>query len=255
MTGQTRRELLRGLGGGAGLLLALSLPQCRRAAALAGPEAPSGTFAPNAWIRITEDNRIIFILDRIEMGQGVMTGHAQMVAQELLVDPSVLEIEFAPVDRSYDNPELGYQITGASTSTHSSWGPLRIAAAVAREALIGSAAAALYVPAAELTLSDRTIRHAASGRTLTYGECAHDAPRWIDEDAAPLPPQRRKLMGRSVPRLDLPAKVRGEAQYGIDARQPDMLTAVLLRAPVAGAHRLSLDTKAARRAPGVFDIV
>lgn len=254
MSGQTRRELLRGMGGGAGLLIALSLPGCRRAETLAGAAAP-GTFAPNAWIRVTSDNRIIFVLDRIEMGQGVMTGHAQMVAEELLVDPQDLEIEFAPVDRSYDNPELGYQITGASTSTHSSWGPLRTAAAAAREALLGAAAAALVVPVSELEMAARKIRHARSGRSVTYGACASDAPRWIPKDPKPLPPERRKLMGRSLPRLDLPAKVRGEAVYGIDARQPDMLTAVLLRAPAAGAHRLSLDTKAARAAPGVVDIV
>jgi isoquinoline 1-oxidoreductase beta subunit len=250
MTSPSRRGILRGIGG---LLVATSLPGCTtRSPALPPPE---GVFIPNAWISVTPDSTITFILDRIEMGQGVMTSHAQLVAEELVVDPGALKIEFARADRRYENADLGYQITGASTSTHSSWGPLRTAAAAAREALAASAAAQLGVSRETLVLSGGQIQHPPTGRSLSYGDCAADAQRFLSDDAAPLPISQHRVVGTSYPRLDLPAKVRGEARFGIDSRQPGMLTAVVLRAPVVRSRLESLDADAALASPGVVDVV
>src|SRR5439155_8052376 len=101
----------------------------------------TGEFQPNAWIRILPDNTIVFTLDRVEMGQGTMTSHAALVAEELEVDPRVLKIEHAEASRSYDNPDkqIRIQITGGSTSTRASWQPLREAGAVARVMLVAAA--------------------------------------------------------------------------------------------------------------------
>ena len=94
----------------------------------------TGELRPNAWIRILADNTVIFTLDRVEMGQGTTTSHAALVCEELEIDPRKLKIEAAEADRSYDNPadQLRIQITGGSTSTRTSWQPLREAGATAR---------------------------------------------------------------------------------------------------------------------------
>src|SRR5262245_27732147 len=104
------------------LVITLRLPSRTRA-------ATSTEWKPNAWLKITSDNRIIFILDRVEIDQNVMTSHSMMIAEELEIDPRRLEIEFAPADRAYDNPEIGFQITGDSTSVKGSWQALRQAGA------------------------------------------------------------------------------------------------------------------------------
>src|SRR5207237_6597540 len=105
-------------------------------------------WAPDAWLRITPDNRVILVLDRVEMGQGTMTSHAMLLAEELEVDPARIEIEFAPPNRDYANPDLGFQMTGGSTSVKTSFEPLRQAGAKAREMLRAAAAAAWKVPLA-----------------------------------------------------------------------------------------------------------
>jgi isoquinoline 1-oxidoreductase beta subunit len=252
----TRRTVLGALVSGTGFLVATTLPGCNTDStvpALSDPE--TGTFLPNAWIRITPEDEVTFILDRIEMGQGVMTSHAQIVAEELMMKPDALKIKFARVDRRYENADLGYQITGASTSTHSSWHPLRAAASSTREALAEAAAASMGVPRAELILRDGTISHPGTGKQLRYGDCAADAHRFWTGESKPLKEADYTVIGTSFPRLDLPAKVRGEAKFGLDSRQPGMLCAVLVRAPVVRARRTMLDIDEALLSPGVIDVV
>ena len=258
MSAPSRRDFLRlGVTAGGALLLEIALPGCggppRAVAAANGGVA----FVPNAWLRIEPDDRIIFVLDRVEMGQGTMTGQAQLVAEELAIDPSRLVVELAPANRAYDNPDagLGFQATGGSTSTRASFIPLRTAAATAREALRQAAARKWGVALATCTAENGAIVHAASGRRARYGELAADAAR-EDVDAPALKPAKDfRVIGKAVPRLDIRAKVDGSAVYGIDVKVPGLAVAVVLRAPVLGAKLLGFDAAEAKAQPGVVDVI
>lgn len=217
----------------------------------------TGEFQPNAWIRILPDDTVIFTLDRVEMGQGTMTSHAALVCEELEVDPKRLRIEAAHASRDFDNPDkqLRIQITGGSTSTQSSWTPLREAGAVAREMLRKGAAATWRVPVRECVAAAGAIQHAPTGRKLRYGElvraaAAQDVPKVRLKE-----PAQWKLIGTSVDRLDTRPKVDGSGIYGIDVRLPGMLTAVIVRPPVRGARLKSLDASRTRARRGVVDVV
>lgn len=237
----SRRGFLRlsGAAGGA-LAIGVHLPGC---ALLPGPSELSRTFAatgelaPNAWLRIGADDRIVFLLDRVEMGQGTMTSHATLLAEELEVDPRRIEVQHAPADRAYDNPdpELGFQITGGSSSVRTSWHPLRQAGAASRELLRHAAAATWAVALAECRAEDGAVVHAPSGRRLRYGELvAKAATLPIPEDVPLKPPAQFRWIGKSVDRLDGPQKVDGSAVFGIDVVRPGMVQAVVVRPPVRG---------------------
>ncbi|MDB4953786.1 MAG: aldehyde oxidase and xanthine dehydrogenase molybdopterin binding protein [Myxococcales bacterium] len=216
----------------------------------------TGEFQPNAWIRILPDNTIIFTLDRVEMGQGTTTSHAQLVAEELEVAPETLEIEYAEARRAYDNPDkqINIQITGGSTSTAASWQPLREAGAVAREMLRAGAAARWSVPIRECVAKTGRITHARTQRSATYGELVGDAAKQDVPVVRLKDPKHFTLIGKSIDRLDVRPKVDGSGRYGIDIQLPGMVTAVLVRPPVRGASLVSLDIKAALAKRGVVDV-
>ncbi len=249
---RTRRQLLRDVAAaGAGLVIAVHLPGC-----ISGPRVNSaGDFVPNAWLRITPESRVVFILDRVEMGQGVMTSHSAIIAEELGLEPSDLEVEFAEADRKYDNPEFGFQLTGGSTSVHSSWEPLRQAGAAAREALISAAAEIWGVAEDTCTLGRGEVLHRETGRKLSFGRCAGDAARHL-EGGTPVPPERFRVIGQPIPRLDAAAKSTGKAGFGIDVRIPGMLTAVVIRGPVTLSKTLrSFDGAEAEKMNGVSKVL
>jgi isoquinoline 1-oxidoreductase subunit beta len=252
-----RRTFLHATGAG---VLALGVKLGCALAPTGGPivrqHRRTGEFQPNAWIRVLASGTIVFTLDRVEMGQGTLTSHAMLVAEELEVDPRELRIEHARASRAYDNPDrlIRVQITGGSTSTRSSWTPLREAGAVAREMLRAGAAARWGVPIAECVAKDGAIHH-TSGRSASYGElvaiaAAQDVPK-----VALKPPSRWRWIGRSLDRLDARAKVDGTGVYGIDVKLPGMVTAVLLRPPVPGAKLTGFDASAARGRRGFVDAV
>lgn len=258
MSTSTRRDFLRvaGLATG-GLAIAFVLPGCH------GPDPATslraykkGEFVPNAWLKITPDDRVTFYLDRVEMGQGTMTSHVTLLAEELEIAPSRVHVEHAIASRSYDNPDkdLGFQITGGSTSTRSSWRPLRVAGATAREMLKGAAAASWGVPIAEVIAEDGAVVHRASGRRSTYGQlCLAAAQQPVPEPMLKAPADF-KWIGKSVGRVDARMKVDGSGIYGIDVTMPGLLTAVVLRAPVYGAKLSSFNAAEAKRRPGVVDV-
>jgi len=259
VTATTRRDFMRfGAGAGGAFILEIVLPGC--AGALRTPVQPTarpGDFVPNAWLRITPDDRIVFTLDRVEMGQGTMTSHAQLVAEELMINPARLVIELADSNRAYDNPDpgMGMQITGGSTSVKASFVPLREAAATAREMLRAAAARRWGVLATTCSAEDGAIVHAASGRRARYGELATSAStETVPLHATLTAPSDFKWIGTSVPRLDVHAKVDGSAVYGIDLTLPGLLNAVVLRRPTLGAKLLGFDAKAALSQPGVVDV-
>lgn len=256
----TRRGFLRASAAvGGGLIVAFELPGCARHSIkrreMAEHAEKTGELMASAWITITRDSRIIYTLDRVEMGQGTMTSHAMMVAEELEVEPGAIEIALAPADRAYDNTTLGFQVTGGSTSVVSSWEPLRKAAAATREMLRQAAAITWAVPLVECEARGGEIVHTPSSRRARYGELTEIAAFLEVPDVDPKPRDRFRVLGTPVGRVDARAKVDGTANYGIDVVVPGMLTAVLVRPPVPGATVRSLRADAARAQKGVRHVL
>lgn len=242
----TRRAFLRGVGLAAGgLAIAVHLPSCARV-----QRGAPGDFAPNAFLRVTPDDRVIFTLARVEMGQGVTTSETMLVAEELNLDPKEIEVEHAPNHEDYKNPEYLIQSTGGSNSTKTSYIPLRKAGAMVREALIGAAAANWAVARSEVTLEGKELRHLATKRTIKIGALAERAGDFLDEDAEPKPRAEWRIIGKSQPRLDAQAKVDGTAIFGADPEPPGTETAVLVHGPF-GSELESFDAAAALKMPGI----
>ncbi|CAG0960993.1 xanthine dehydrogenase YagR molybdenum-binding subunit [Burkholderiales bacterium] len=244
----TRRDFLKAsMALGGGLLLGFCLPgQARAAAAL----------APNAWLRIGSDGQVTILVDKSEMGQGVMTALPMIVAEELDADWSKLKAEFAPAAPEYKHPWFGVQGTGGSTSVRSGWEALRKTGAAAREMLVAAAAKKWKVDAATCSTDNGFVLHTKSRRKASYGELA-SAAATLPVPANPKlkDPKAFKLIGKSKPRLDTPAKVRGQAQFGIDVRLPGMLVAVAARSPVIGGKLKSFDGEKVKGIPGVRYVV
>ena len=249
-----RQFLVSGAVAGMGLVIGLRLD---RAAAQGGTAAP-GVLAPNAFVRIAPDNTVTIIAKHIELGQGAHTGLATLLAEELDADWSQIRIEAAPTDVArYNNLAWGpMQGTGGSTSIANSWEQLRRAGATARAMLIAAAAQQWKVPAGEITVDRGVVAHPTTGRRATFGELASAAARQTPPAQVALKdPKDFKLIGRHAPRVDSRAKTTGSAEYTYDVRLPDMLTAVIARPPRFGATVTSFDASAARRVPGVTDVV
>ncbi len=246
MTSTNRREFLQS---GAALSLGFALPlQGARAQA-------SNTFAPNAWLRITPDNRITVICGSAEMGQGVLTAIPMLVAEELDADWRLVGVEQAPVDQAYNNPMFGMQATGGSTTVRAHWLPVRQAGAAAREMLVAAAAAQWKVePASLRTEAGHVI--GPGGKKLAYGALvAAAAQQPVPAKPALKASKDFKILGKPTRRLDTPAKVNGTAKFGIDAQVEGMLVAVMARAPIAGAKPRSMDEAKARAIKGVQQLI
>ncbi len=251
MTMLSRRALLKvGLAVGGGLLVEVSLPQAH---AQGVPAAPV-TFEPNAFLRITSDDVVTFVLLAVEMGQGVSTSNAQLIAEELGIDPAKMVVEFAPADRRYVNPILGLQATGGSTTTPASWEPYRMAGATAREMLLEAAARSWGVPKSECVAEDGAILHKPTKRSGRFGQFVDAAARLSVPDVT-LKTRDFRVVGKPVPRLDAAAKVDGSAVFGIDVKVPEARSAVVVRCPVPGGQVKSFDAAAAKAMPGVEDVV
>jgi CO/xanthine dehydrogenase Mo-binding subunit len=253
----SRRGFLKvaSVAGGALLLgFELGCSRMRDRLAMVDRAARDGDFVHDAWLRITAAGDVIFTLDRVEMGQGTMTSHAMLVAEELEVDPRSIRIELARADRRFDNPKLGLQVTGGSSSVYTSWDPLRRAAASAREMLRAAAAAGWRVPLGECQAEAGAIVHRPSGRRRGYGELASTAALMPIPDPELKPPAAWQIIGRPIGRLDAPAKVDGTAAFGIDVSLPGLLSAVVVRCPVPGGTLRALGDGAARAVPGVLGV-
>lgn len=253
----SRRTLLTG-GLATGFLLAFRLPL---RAAVNEPEQPKdvidGKFAPNAFIRIDETGRTVLMMPQVEMGQGVYTSIAMILAEELDADWAKISVLHAPPnDKFYANPAFGLQATGGSTSIRAWWMPLRKAGATARAMLVQAAASQWGVDVASCTASKGEITHAASGRNLGYGELAFAAQSQTPpKDVTVKDPKDFVLIGQPLKRLDTPDKVNGKAVYGIDAILPDMKIAAIANCPVFGGKVGKVDDSAAMKVAGVRKVV
>lgn len=263
-----RQFLVLGIGTG----LTLGLLGCGRGDSGSGPQtAPQAgpgkagsapvdavPFAPNAFVRITPDNRVVVISKHLEMGQGTYTGLATLVAEELDAAWSQVEVEAAPADAErYNNLFWGkLQGTGGSTAIANSFEQLRNAGAAARHMLVAAAGHRWQVPAGDIKVRDGVLRHAASGRQATFGELAEAAAREpVPETVFLKDPEQFRLIGTRVPRKDSPSKVDGTAVFTLDVRLPGMLTALIAYPPRFGARLQGFDAAPAQQVPGVVEVV
>lgn len=246
----SRREFL-----GAGAAMAGTLTLGIQLGATAQTE-PGGPLVPNAFLRIDRDDSVTIVVARAEMGQGVYTALPMMIAEELDADWSKVRVEAAPVAREYDHPNFGLQVTGGSLSVSSSWEPLRNAGATARAMLLTAAAQIWNVHARECRTEAGQVIHASSLKRLSYGQLVERASLLSPPQEVVLKqPRDFRIIGKQVPRLDLPAKANGTAMFGIDVQVPGMLVAVIARPPVFGATVKSVNSTAALAIKGVRRVV
>jgi isoquinoline 1-oxidoreductase beta subunit len=238
------------MGGAAGLTFgfAVGLPK--------GADAQPAPGRLNAYVSIAPDGTITIQQPVAEMGQGISTGLPLIVAEELDADWSKVKVVQSPIDPAYHHPIFKAQYVVASISTLGYWTPLRMAGAQARRILVDAAASKWGVPAAECTTEPSTVVHAASGRKMSYGEIASfatppAAPPALDATKDLKKPGDYRLLGKGVPRVDVPAKATGAAKYGIDARVPGMAYATFVRPPVRGSGPVGANTHEIRRLPGI----
>ena len=246
-----------------------------------------GEVALNGWIKITGDGGVLLAMSQSEMGQGVHTALAMLVAEELDLPLQRVRLIPAGHDRIYGNVamfvsalpvhpsaarresamvrggqwvvakvarELGIAVTGGSSSVVDAWGVLRLAAATARAQLLGAASLAWKQPAGELTVKDGVVSH-PSGASAHYGELAKTAAATPPGTVQLKPASEWKLIGRAAPRIDVPAKCDGTARFGMDVRPPGLLFAAIRHCPMLGGSAGAVDVAPALALPGVERVV
>src|SRR4051812_35063491 len=254
-----RRDFLKT--SAAGLSFAFTLAADPRA--LIGEVAAADTtFAPSAWLTIGTDGTITIVSPAAEMGQGSFTTLPLIIAEELDADWSKVKPVLPPVwdDKQYGNPAYGGTFqTSASASVNGYFKALRIAGAQARRVLLDAVAAKWNVPVGELSTEPSVVVHKASNRRMSYGEIAAFAkapgelPKIEDKDLKATASFR--LIGKDVPRVELPTKVTGAAKYAMDVQVPGMVYAAVLQSPYFGGAPQTVDDAAARKVPGITDVV
>ena len=254
----SRRTFLKGAGAAAALALTIGFEWVGTSRRAVAAETANGTFAPNAFLRVGADDTVTVIAKHVEMGQGAYTGIATIVAEELDADWSHVRVESAPADaKRYANLAFGtMQGTGGSSAMANSWMQLREAGAKARVMLVTAAAQQWKVPESELRTERSVVYHDASGKRATYGSLASAAAALPVPDKVTLKdPKNFRLIGSQAPRVDVPPKTDGTAQFTLDVTFPGMLVAVMQRPPLFGATVRSFDASAAKAVPGVVDVV
>ena len=255
MSGIGRRGFLKtGAAGAAGLVIGFYLPG--RFDALAASPADAAPATLNAWMFISPDDTVKIMIDKSEMGQGILTALCMMAAEELDCDWKKIKTEFAPAAKEYFNPAFGMQGTGGSSSVRSSWDPMRKAGAAARDMLLQAAAQQWGVDKSACRTENGAIYHDASKRKLTYGNVAAAAAMLpVPQNVPTKDPKQYRIVGKPTKRLDTPDKVNGVAEFGIDVRKTGMVYAVVARCPVFGGKVASFDATKTKAVPGVKNVV
>src|ERR1700681_3005603 len=221
--GVSRRALLTG-GLAGGFLLAFHLPVRAVNEPVQPLDVTDGKFAPNAFIRIDVAGHTTLVMPQVEMGQGVYTSIAMILAEELDADLKQVTLQHAPPnDKLYGNPTFGLQVTGNSNSIRAFWKPLRNAGAGARAMLVQAAAQQWQVDPATCSTANGEVTHKESGRKLSYGALALAASSQTPpREVALKDPKDFVLIGKPLKRLDTPDQVNGKALYCSDAMLPWM---------------------------------
>ncbi|WP_315715684.1 MULTISPECIES: xanthine dehydrogenase family protein molybdopterin-binding subunit [unclassified Bradyrhizobium] len=238
---------------GGGLALGLDIP-------FGGPQvvrAADGSPEVNAWVVVRPDDTVVIRIARSEMGQGSLTGLAQLVAEELACDWSKVTTEYPTPGQNVARKRVwGDFSTGGSRGIRSSQDYVRKGGAAARMMLIQAAADEWKVPAAECTAANSVITHKASGRTTTYGKVAEAAAKLTPPaDVKLKDPKDWTLIGKGVRRLDTADKVTGAMIYGADMKLPNMLNAAIKDCPVTGGKLKSYDEAKIAGMKGVKKVV
>ena len=285
-----RTLLLSGLGAAAALVVGWGvLPPRSRLGQADSLPVVAGEVGLNGWISIGNDGAVILAMNRSEMGQGVHTALAMLVAEELDVSLAKVRLVQAGPDKLYGNVamfvgslpfhpsdteagretrsvragqwivsklarELGISATGGSSSVADAWDVLRLAAATARAQLLGAASLAWKLPLAELSVKNGVVSH-ASGPQGHYGLFAKAAAATPPGDVSLKAAQDWTLIGTAAPRIDIAAKIDGSAQFGIDVRLPGQLYAVVRHCPMLGGSPGAVNVDAAMKLPGVERVV
>jgi isoquinoline 1-oxidoreductase beta subunit len=280
-----RRFLLGGLGVSGALIVGWGFLPPRQRLNLAHPlPAQNGEVALNGWLRIAPDGRVVLAMPRSEMGQGVHTALAMLVAEELDVPLSLITLEQAPRDKIFASiavlaegfpfhpddqgmlkrsavwlasktaREFGINMTGGSTSMKDAWGPMREAGAAARAMLVDAAAARWQVPAGECRTADGYVSH-ANGQRAGYGELAALAAGKTPSLIRLKQPHEFRVIGSPKRRTDTPAKVNGSAVFGLDVRLPGMLYAAVKMSPTIGGKVVGVVAEPVLAMPGVLRVV
>ena len=282
-----RTFLLTGAGIGGTLVVgwAVTPPKQKLLAESSSLPLERGDVALNGWLTISPEGLVTVAVPRSEMGQGVYTALPMLVAEELGCDWSSVRAVQAPVDKIYGNSEmlidglpfhpedhgkaregvewivrkvgrnLGLMITGGSSSVKDAWGPMRLAGASAREMLVAAAATRFKVAAGECVVERGWVRH-GSGLRASFGELAAAAARLTPSQTPRLKDASAfTIIGKSLPRTDVPAKTTGGARFGVDVRLPDMLYAAIRMAPAPGDSWSKFAMNGADAMPGVKAVV
>ncbi|MFY7865181.1 molybdopterin cofactor-binding domain-containing protein [Roseateles sp.] len=273
---------------GGGVLLGVSLTRPPTAQSRLGDKtifpAQGEQVALNGWVKIMPDGSVIVASPRAEMGQGVHTALAILVAEEMDADWAKVSTEQAPVAQIYANTALlinvipfsadddsllariarrtvqkvGYalslQVTGGSSSVRDAWEPMRLAGATARAMLVDAAAQSWGVEPQTCTVRDSVVSHPPSGRKAGFGELAAATAKIEPRaDVQVKDPSAFRLIGKPTPRTDIPAKVKGSAEFGIDVQVEGLLFAAIRHCPVFGGKVASFDAAKAKASTGVSD--
>jgi len=254
MTKFNRRSFIVGSSvAGAGLALGFNLP-------LGGNNvvrAEDGSPEIDAWVVIKPDDTIVIRIARSEMGQGTLTGLAQLVAEELNADWSKVTTEFPTPGQNVARKRVwGEFATGGSRGIRESNEYVRKGGATARMMLVQAAANAWNVPVAECSAANSVITHKASNRKTTYGKVAEAAAKLEPPKDVPLKdPKTWTIAGKPLKRLDTPDKIVGKMVYGIDVRKPNMVYAAVAACPVFGGKLQNYDAAKVQDMPGVKNVV
>ena len=250
----SRRHVLGGALASA-LVFAFHLPVRAAGPVQKGPDG--GAFAPNAYIRIDGAGQVTLVMPQVEMGQGIYTAVATILAEELDADLAQVVLEHAPPDEKlYSNPLLGLQATGGSTSVRAFWNPLRKAGAATRAILVKAAADQWQVAPESCTTINGAVLHKESGRKIGYGDLLDAASKVsVPSDVALKDPKDFVLIGKPLKRLDTPDKVNGKTIYGIDTMMPGLKFATLAQCPVFGGRVAKVEDEDARKIAGVRQII
>jgi isoquinoline 1-oxidoreductase subunit beta len=250
----TRRALLKGgVVLGAGLVVGFALP---RGVGRAGAQGAS-VFAPNQWLRIDADGLVTIVNSVPEMGQGTSTAMVMIVADELDADLARVRVEQAPADPArYANPVTGAQSYGGSRGIRDHLEMWRKAGAAAREMLKQAAAQEWGEPVESVETELGAVVHTPTGRRLSYGRLVEKARQLpVPQNPTLKTPEQFRYIGKDVERLDIPAKVSGQAVFGLDVQVPGMLVATIQKCPVFGGTVRSFDASLANAVRGVRHVV